>query len=259
MPTYLSSYARNAFVNWRTGANSMPAATTRYIALFNGDPTSGGSEITATVCTNRKSITGMSVSSGGAKSSTNSANLIFTTSASGTGTWNYIGVYDASSGGNLLWYKDITSRTIAVGNGIAIDAGDLIITSANPPSNYSADRLVNWMTGSNSFPATTTRYLAFYSGTPSTTFTEVTSDIVSGGRQAVTSVMPLASSGSSTNNSDVAFGTSVHGNTVSYLVLLDSSSSGNIIDYAPVSGGSHFVPAGFAINVPSGSLTISAA
>ncbi len=258
MPTYLSTYARNAFVNWRTGTSSMPAATTRYIALFNGDPTSGGSEITATVCTNRKSITGMSVSSGGSKSSTNSAELVFTASASGSGTWNYIGVYDASTGGNLLWYKDITSRTISATNGISIAAGDLIVTTTNPPSNYSCDRLVNWMTGSNSFPTATTRYLAFYSGTPSTTFTEVTSYIVSGGRQAVTSAMPSASSGSATNNADVSFGTSTHGNTVSYLVLLDASSSGNIIDYAPVSGGSHFVPAGFAINVPSGSLTISA-
>jgi len=40
-----------------------------------------------------------------------------------------VGIFDAQTGGNLLWYGDLTqSKTVDSGDTFKINAGDLVIT-----------------------------------------------------------------------------------------------------------------------------------
>jgi hypothetical protein len=233
----------------------MPATTTRYLALFNGDPTSG-TEITSSIC-NRVSLSSMETSSGGSRSSTNTSDIILTSSSWGSGTWTYIAAYDAASSGNLIWYKAINSQQITPGQLVKIASGDLTLTARFTVSDYTGDYLVNWMTGGSSMPATTTRYLALFNGDPADGGTEITTTIRPSGRVNLTAVMSAASAGSSVSNADLSLGIAAGSGLCSFLAIYDASVDGNLISYNTIIGGTQYIIAGYPVVVPAGYITIT--
>jgi hypothetical protein len=255
----LSTYTKNALVTWAAGVTSMPASATVYLALFNGDPTSGGSDITSTVTTGRLALSTMTTSSAGARASTNGSALVFTTSALAGGTWTYLAAYDAATTGNLLWYKSVTSTSISTGNHVEIAAGDLDITSAADLSGYAGDYLVNWMTGVASFPAASTRYVATFNGDPLGAGSENTTSIRAAGRPACTSAMGTASGGSITNTTAVNFGDSAGAASVTHLAIYDAASTGNQICGHALTGGTMTVITGLATSIQASALVIAGA
>jgi hypothetical protein len=59
----------------------------------------------------------------------NSGAIEYPTATAGYGTVSHVGVFDASSGGNLIAYAALTtSKTIETGDVLRIPAGDLDIT-----------------------------------------------------------------------------------------------------------------------------------
>lgn len=121
-----SSAAINAMLDWLVGNATPAAVATRYITVFNGDPTSGGTEVinTITGSANRQNMTtAMAAAAAGAVAS--DTLITFTTNAAGGATVNYIAVYDAQTGGNLLAYTPVTSKTVAAGDGLSILSGNL--------------------------------------------------------------------------------------------------------------------------------------
>lgn len=118
--------AINPMLNWLTGNANPAAVATRYITVFNGDPTSGGTEVinTITGSANRQNMTtAMAAASGGSAAS--NALITFTTSAVAGATVNYVAEYDAITAGNLLAYTPVTSKTVAIGDGLSILTGNL--------------------------------------------------------------------------------------------------------------------------------------
>ncbi len=113
------------------GAFTMPAAI--YLALCTVVPTdaSTGSTITEANYTGyaRKQIqaTDLSAASGGSK--TNSAQLEFPACTGGSSTVIGFAICDASSGGNVLYWGTVTSKTIDTSNTPAtIAASGLTVT-----------------------------------------------------------------------------------------------------------------------------------
>lgn len=120
----------NEMLDWLVGnADPSPVAATRYITVFNGDPSGAGSEVinTITGSANRQNLTtAMANATGGSIAS--DTLITFTTNAVGGATVNYIAIYDAQTGGNLLAYTPVTSKTVAAGDGLSILSGNLTIT-----------------------------------------------------------------------------------------------------------------------------------
>ena len=108
------------------GGNAYTAPVTLYTGLYTASPsdTGGGTELSgdgyarqATAFT----VTGNTASNTDAEE--------WATATGSWGTITHVGVFDASTGGNLMAYGTLTaSKTIATGDVFRIPAGDLDIT-----------------------------------------------------------------------------------------------------------------------------------
>ncbi len=121
-----SDYLENALLDhvFRNTAYSSPA--TVYLALYTANPTDagGGTEVTGAGYA-RQAIT-FGAASGGAMS--NTAQVSFTASGGDYGTVTGIGIFDASTAGNLLAWDAITSANVTDGDSINFPIGDIDIT-----------------------------------------------------------------------------------------------------------------------------------
>ena len=118
----------NTMLDWLTGKTTPPAVAGRFITVFNGDPTAGGTEVinTLTGSANRIALTAaMGVAAAGVAA--NTAIVTFTASAVAGATVNYVAIYDAITAGNLMAYTAVTAKVVAIGDGLSITIGNLTI------------------------------------------------------------------------------------------------------------------------------------
>lgn len=121
-----SDNAENLLLNWVLTANAATRPTAWYVALFTTDPTdadtgtevSGGSYARTAVTF---SVTG--------NAATNTAGVEFPAATANWGTVSHIGVYDASTAGNLIFHSPLTvAKAITDGDVFRIPTGDLDFT-----------------------------------------------------------------------------------------------------------------------------------
>ena len=125
----MSNYLENALVNatLRNTTYTSPAAV--YAALFTTDPTDAGTgtEVSGGSYA-RTAITFGSPSNG---VTTNSADVTFPTCTAAWGTVTHMGIYDASTSGNLLYHTPLdASKTVDSGDIFKISSGNLSVTLA---------------------------------------------------------------------------------------------------------------------------------
>lgn len=121
-----SNYLENKLLAHAFSGTAYTAPTTMYLALFTSNPDEDGS--------------GTEVSGGGyvrkavaftttGSTASNSAAVEYPTATANYGTVTHVGVYDASTGGNLMAYAALTSsKTIETGDVFRIPTGDLDIS-----------------------------------------------------------------------------------------------------------------------------------
>lgn len=125
----MSNYLENALINATLRNTSYTSPTTVYVGLHTADPTDAGSgtEVSGGSYA-RTSVTFGSPSNG---TSTNSAAVEFPQATGSWGTVSHIGIWDASSTGNLLYHTALdTSKTIETGDIFKIASGSLSVTLA---------------------------------------------------------------------------------------------------------------------------------
>ena len=123
----MSNYLENALINATLRNTSYTSPTTVYVGLYTTDPGEGntGTEVSGTSYA-RQSVTFGSPSNG---VSTNSGAVTFPTATGTWGTVTHIGILDASTSGNLLYYTPLdASKSIASGDVFTISAGNLSVT-----------------------------------------------------------------------------------------------------------------------------------
>jgi hypothetical protein len=128
----LSDYAENLVLNWLMTTGSATRPTAWYVSLHTGSPNDaddGANEISGNGYS-RQALT-VDAASGTGGTTSNNANVTFTASGGSWGTISHIGIYDASSGGNLLWHGSMTaSKTIADGDTLQFNTGNIDLTIA---------------------------------------------------------------------------------------------------------------------------------
>lgn len=125
----MSNYLENALINAVLRNTSYTSPSVVYVGLYTSDPTDAntGTEVSGGSYA-RKAVTFGAPSNG---ASSNSALIEFNQATGNWGTVTHMGILDASTGGNLLFYGALTSsKTIENGDVFKFDASALSVTLA---------------------------------------------------------------------------------------------------------------------------------
>ena len=126
-----SDYLEDKVLDHVFGGNAYTAPTTLYVALYTVAPTDtgGGTEVSGGAYARQTAA--FTVSGTNPTTASNSAAVEYPTATANYGTVVAVGVFDASSGGNLLAYANLdTSKVVSTGDVFRFNTGDLDITLA---------------------------------------------------------------------------------------------------------------------------------
>ena len=125
---------------------------------------------------------------------------------------------------------------------------------ASELSNYLANAILGWVSGSAMPSEPSDVYVALFDGDPTATGsggTEVTTDIRPAGRVAVS--WGSVSGREIANNADVDFGVADSAADVTHAAIFDAASAGNMLMYSPVDNVRNILQ-GDPVVIPSGDL-----
>ena len=124
----LSNTFETRVLTWLLTGDAVTRPSSFYVALFtsNPDEDASGTEVSTSGTAYARQSVSFSVSG---NTATNSAAIEFPTATASYGTVTHIGVFDASTGGNLIAYAALTtSKAIDTGDVLRLPANDLDIT-----------------------------------------------------------------------------------------------------------------------------------
>jgi hypothetical protein len=127
----LSDYSEKLLLDWLMTTGSATRPTAWYVGLFTAAPSDsgGGTEVSGNGYS-RQAVTFAAASSPGGTTS-NTGAVSFTASGGSWGTISHVGIFDNSTGGNLLWHGGITaSKTIGDGDTLEFAIGNIDLTVA---------------------------------------------------------------------------------------------------------------------------------
>jgi hypothetical protein len=121
-----TSYTDNALLGHLLGSTTYTKPSALYVALFIGNPASGGIEISTSGSAYARQPATFTISSAIA---TNTAAIEWPVATSAWGTITWVAIYDAITGGNQLVTAQLTSaKTIGSGDVLRIPTGQLSVT-----------------------------------------------------------------------------------------------------------------------------------
>lgn len=127
----LSDHAEALLLDWLMTNGSATRPTAWYVALYTAAPSDsgGGTEVSGNGYS-RQAVTFAAATSPGGTTS-NTGDISFTASGGNWGTITHIGIFDASSGGNLLWHGVMTaSKIVNDGDTLEFSTGNIDLTIA---------------------------------------------------------------------------------------------------------------------------------
>lgn len=121
-----SNYLETALLNHVFANTGYTSPTTLYVGLFTTDPTDAGTGTEVSGGSYARQSGSFSVTGNAA---TTTAAIEYPTATASWGTITHIGIYDASTAGNLIAHAALTtSKAIASGDVFRIPAGDIDVT-----------------------------------------------------------------------------------------------------------------------------------
>jgi hypothetical protein len=123
----MTDYLENKILNAIFKRTAYTGPSNFYLALFTSDPGEAGTgtEVSDSAYKRQPIIFGNIID--GAISNTNV--IEFATASTDYGTITHVGIYDSQSGGNLLFYKKLTTPiVVGQGVGVSVQAGDLTVS-----------------------------------------------------------------------------------------------------------------------------------
>ena len=127
----LSDHAEALLLDWLMTTGTATRPTAWYVALYTAAPSDsgGGTEVSGNGYSRQAVAFDAASSPGGTTSNTGA--VTFTASGGAWGTITHIGIFDASTSGNLLWHGAMTaSKTVADGDTLEFSIGNIDLTIA---------------------------------------------------------------------------------------------------------------------------------
>jgi hypothetical protein len=123
-----SDYTENLALTYLLTSGSATRPTAWYVGLHTADPTDAGTGTEVSGGSYTRKAVAFTVTN---DTASNSGTVTFPAATANWGTIGYVGVWDAASGGNLLFHGAVTSaKTIETGDTFQISTGNLDITLA---------------------------------------------------------------------------------------------------------------------------------
>ena len=127
----MSNYLENAMLNATLNNTAFTTVATPYISLHTADPTDDGSGAEVSGGSYARTSASFATAAGTSGSIATDADVTFPTATANWGTVTHIGIWDASSSGNLLYHTALdSSKTIDSGDIFKITSGNLTVTLA---------------------------------------------------------------------------------------------------------------------------------
>lgn len=127
----MSNYLENALLNGTLNGTSYTAPAAVYVALYTSDPTDANTGTEVSGGSYSRAAVTFATASGTSGSVASNADCTFTQATGSWGTVGWIGLMDASSGGNLLYHTALdVAKTIDAGDIFKIASGSLTVTLA---------------------------------------------------------------------------------------------------------------------------------
>jgi len=128
-----STYLANKLLDLPVGAVAFTTPATLYFALYTSAPGTGGGGVEVSGGSYaRASLSNTTVNfpaaSSGAKS--NGTAITWPTAAASWGVVVAVGVFDAATGGNLLYFATISSKTVDSNDTVSIPVGNFTLTES---------------------------------------------------------------------------------------------------------------------------------
>jgi hypothetical protein len=127
----LSDHAEKLLLDWMMTSGTATRPTAWFVALYTAAPSDsgGGTEVSGAGYARQSVAFDAAATPGGTTS--NSADVSFTATGGNYGTVTHLGIFDASSSGNLLWHGALTAdKTVEDGDTITFTAGNIDLTMA---------------------------------------------------------------------------------------------------------------------------------
>jgi len=254
----ISNYLENKIIDHvlRNTAYTTPG-TSIYIGLHTADPgeAGGGTEASGGDYA-RIQVTAWDSPASRATQNTNAIN--FAAASADWGTITHIGIWDNSSGGNLLFYGALTaSKVINNGDVFSIAAGELDVSLGGAISTYLGNALLSHILRNTAYTTPgTSIYAALYTSDPTAADSGTE---VSGGSYARKQITAwdAASDGATQNTNIETFVTSTGAwGTVSHIGVRDNSSAGNLLFFGGLTA-SKTMASGDIIRFLAGALDVS--
>jgi hypothetical protein len=267
----LSDYLENELLDHLLGGGDYSAPATLYLALFTAAPTDAGGGTEATggsyarlAITNNLTNLPAAAIDGSVTEKANGVTLtMFTASGSVSGGSNmtHWGIYDASSGGNLLvWGALDTPAAVGTGDTPTFDVGALVISMGGNFGNTVRAGLLDLAFGGQTYTRPSTVYGGLFTAPPGQAGggTEVTGGTYS--RISITNNatnFPSASAGAKSLGVTHAYPTATASwGAVTDFALFDSASGGNILFFKTLTT-TRSVASGQTFRIAAGDLDVS--
>lgn len=127
----ISNYLELKLLEHSVGKTSFTMPSGCYLALFTATPSDagGGTEVSTSGTAYARVQTNTSWATAASGAISTNADIEFSEATASWGTITQIGLFDASTSGNLLWWGDLSaSKAVGTGDVFKITAGNLTLT-----------------------------------------------------------------------------------------------------------------------------------
>ena len=127
----MSDYLEVALLNATLNGTAFTAVNDPYVSLHTADPTDAGTGTEVSGGAYARTTASFATASGTSGLVATDADVTFPTATATWGTVGWIGLWDAASGGNMLYHTALdTSKTIDLGDIFKITTGNLTVELA---------------------------------------------------------------------------------------------------------------------------------
>ena len=127
----MSDYLERSLLNATLNNTAFTTVATPYISLHTADPTDAGTGTEVSGGSYARTSASFATASGTGGSVATDADITFPTATASWGTVTHIGIWNASSAGDLLYHTALdSSKTIDSGDIFKITSGNLTVTLA---------------------------------------------------------------------------------------------------------------------------------
>ena len=127
----MSNYLEQALLNMVFRNQNYTRPSTVYVALYTSDPTEAdtGTEVSGGSYARQAVTFGAPTQVGTAAQIANSSDVVFPVATANWGTITHVGIRDAATSGNLLYYAPVANpRSILANDQLKFLAGELVLT-----------------------------------------------------------------------------------------------------------------------------------